>query len=82
MARPKAVLESVPASSEAYEAERLYYLHEIARSQDDGDRERQILSDMMQKFPASPFCAPSVRSLVVSISPYWKTFELRCRGQK
>ena len=27
-----------------------------------------------QRFPASPFCALSARSLVVSISPYWKTF--------
>src|SRR5207253_4604112 len=39
----KSVLESVPAGTEPYEAERLYYLHEIARSNDNGDLERQIL---------------------------------------
>ena len=27
-----------------------------------------------QRFPASPFCALSATSLLVSISPYWKTF--------
>src|SRR5207248_405202 len=58
----KSLLESVPASSELYEAERFYYLHEIARSKDDGDRERQILSDMMQKFPASPWLQEALLS--------------------
>ena len=27
-----------------------------------------------QRFPASPFCALAATSLVVAISPYWKTF--------
>ena len=58
----KSLLESIAASSEPYEAERLYYLHEIARNRDDGDRERQILSDMMQKFPASPWLQETLLS--------------------
>jgi soluble lytic murein transglycosylase len=58
----KSLLESVPAGSEDTEAQRLYYLHEIARSQDDGDKERQILSDMMQKFPASPYLQDALLS--------------------
>lgn len=58
----KSLLESVPASSEPYEAERLYYLHEIARSRDDGERERQILADMMQKVPASPWLQEALLS--------------------
>lgn len=58
----KSLLESIPASSESYEAERLYYLHEIARNEDNGDAERQILSDMMQKFPASPWLQEALLS--------------------
>ena len=58
----KSLLESIPASSEPYEAERLYYLHEIARSRDDGDGERQILSDMMQKVPASSWLQEALLS--------------------
>jgi soluble lytic murein transglycosylase len=58
----KSLLESIPASSESYEAERLYYLHEIARNKDDGDSERQILSDMMQKFPASSWLQEALLS--------------------
>jgi soluble lytic murein transglycosylase len=58
----KSLLESVPASSEDYEPQRLYYLHEIARSKDDGDTERQILSDMMQKFPASAWLQDALLS--------------------
>jgi soluble lytic murein transglycosylase len=58
----KSLLESVPASAEDYEAQRLYYLHEIARSKDDGDSERQILSDMMQKVPASPWLQDALLS--------------------
>lgn len=58
----KSLLDSVPAGNEDYDAQRLYYLHEIARSRDDGDQERQILSDMMQKFPASPWLQDALLS--------------------
>lgn len=58
----KSLLESVPATSEPYEAERLYYLHEIARSKDDGGGERQLLSDLIQKFPASPWLQDALLS--------------------
>lgn len=58
----ESLLNSVDPSSEDYEAERLYYLHEIARSKDQGDKERQILSDMMQKFPASPWLQEALLS--------------------
>lgn len=58
----ESLLSSIPPSNEGYEAERLYYLHEIARSKDQGDKERQILADMMQKFPASPFLQDALLS--------------------
>jgi soluble lytic murein transglycosylase len=58
----KSLLESIPAGTDEYEAERLYYLHEIARNKDDGDKERQILADMMQKFPASPWLQEALLS--------------------
>ena len=58
----ESLLNSIAPSNEGYEAERLYYLHEIARSKDQGDRERQILADMMQKFPASPFLQEALLS--------------------
>jgi soluble lytic murein transglycosylase len=51
----ESLLTSIPPSKEDDEAQRLYYLHEIARSKDQGDQERQLLSEMMQKFPASPW---------------------------
>ena len=60
--KAKELLDSVPPSSEEYEAERLYYLHEIARGKDDLDRERQILADMMQKFPSSPWLQEALLS--------------------
>ncbi|MBV9072324.1 MAG: transglycosylase SLT domain-containing protein [Acidobacteria bacterium] len=50
-----------PADDES-EAERLYYLHEIARSKDQDDKERQVLADMMQKFPASPWLQEALLS--------------------
>jgi soluble lytic murein transglycosylase len=58
----ESLLNSIPPSNETYEAERLYYLHEIARSKDQGDIERQLLSDLMQKFPASPFLQEALLS--------------------
>ena len=51
----ESLLTSIPPGNEDGEAQRLYYLHEIARSKDQGDQERQLLSEMMQKFPASPW---------------------------
>lgn len=71
----KALLESVPASNEEYEAQRLYYLHEIARSKDDGDTERQIISQMMQKFPASPYLQDALLSAsnMYLLRPDYKT---------
>ena len=56
------LLESVPPSDDEYGAERLYYLHEIARNKDDGDKERQIATEMMQKFPASPWLQEALLS--------------------
>ncbi len=71
----KALLDSVPASNEASEAQRLYYLHEIARSRDDGDAERQIISQMMQKFPASPYLQDALLSAsnMYLLRPDYKT---------
>ena len=58
----ESLLNSIPPSGEESEAERLYYLHEIVRSKDQGDKERQILSEMMQKFPASPWLQEALLS--------------------
>lgn len=62
----KSLLESVPESQDGtapeYLAERLYYLHEIARSREDGEQERQLLAQMMQKFPASPWLQEALLS--------------------
>lgn len=71
----KALLDSVPAGNEDYEAQRLYYLHEIARSKDDGDAERQIISQMMQKFPASPYLQDALLSAsnMYLLRPDYKT---------
>ncbi len=71
----KALLDSVPASNEEYEAQRLYYLHEIARSKDDGDTERQIISQMMEKFPASPYLQDALLSAsnMYLLRPDYKT---------
>jgi peptidoglycan lytic transglycosylase len=71
----KALLDSVPASNEDYEAQRLYYLHEIARSKDDGDTERQIISQMMQKFPESPYLQDALLSAsnMYLLRPDYKT---------
>ncbi|HKT25122.1 MAG TPA: transglycosylase SLT domain-containing protein [Terriglobales bacterium] len=71
----KALLNSVSASNEDYEAQRLYYLHEIARSKDDGDTERQIISQMMQKFPASPYLQEALLSAsnMYLLRPDYKT---------
>ena len=58
----KSLLESIPASSEPSEAERLYYLHEIARNKDDGDTERRVLAELIQKFPASSWLQDALLS--------------------
>jgi soluble lytic murein transglycosylase len=62
----KLLLDSVPESQDGttpdYQAERLYYLHEIARNRDDGEQERQILAQMMQKFPANPWLQEALLS--------------------
>jgi soluble lytic murein transglycosylase len=58
----KALLDSVPETNDDYGAERLYYLHEIARSRDDGENERQLLAEMMQKFPASSWLQEALLS--------------------
>jgi len=62
----KSLLDSIPESQDGttpgYQAERLYYLHEIARNRDDGEQERQILAQMMQKFPASPWLQEALLS--------------------
>lgn len=62
----KSLLDSIPESQTGtppeYEAERLYYLHEIARNREDGEQERQLLAQMMQKFPASPWLQEALLS--------------------
>ncbi|HWC17152.1 MAG TPA: transglycosylase SLT domain-containing protein [Terriglobales bacterium] len=71
----KSLLESVPAGNDDSEALRLYYLHEIARSQDDGDKERQIVAEMMQKFPASTWLQEALLSAsnMYLLRPDYKT---------
>ncbi|HVH86026.1 MAG TPA: transglycosylase SLT domain-containing protein [Terriglobales bacterium] len=71
----KSLLESVPATTDESEAQRLYYLHEIARSQDDGDKERQLVAEMMQKFPASPWLQEALLSAsnMYLLRPDYKT---------
>ncbi len=71
----KALLDSVSASNEDFEAQRLYYLHEIARSKDDGDVERQIISQMIEKFPASPYLQDALLSAsnMYLLRPDYKT---------
>ncbi len=50
-----------PADDEA-NAERLYYLHEIARNDDDGDQERKLVAELMQRHPASPWLEEALLS--------------------
>jgi soluble lytic murein transglycosylase len=71
----KALLDSVPANNEDYDAQRLYYQHEIARSKDDGDTERQIISQIIQKFPASPYLQEALLSAsnMYLLRPDYKT---------
>jgi len=71
----KSLLESVPPGTDDTEAQRLYYLHEIARNQDAGDQERQIVADMMQKFPASPWLQEALLSAsnMYLLRPDYKT---------
>ncbi len=58
----KSLLESLAEGQDEIEAQRLYYLHEIARSKDDGDKERELVSRLMQKFPASPWLQDALLS--------------------
>ena len=58
----KSLLESIPTTSEPHEAERLYYLHEIARNKDDGDTERRVLAELIQKFPSSSWLQEALLS--------------------
>jgi soluble lytic murein transglycosylase len=58
----KSLLDSVSEGSDEVEAQRLYYLHEIARSREEGDKEREILAKMMQQFPASPWLSEALLS--------------------
>lgn len=58
----KSLLDSLPEGQDEIEAQRLYYLHEIARSKDDGDKEREFVSKLMQKFPASPWLQEALLS--------------------
>lgn len=60
----KSLLESISATEPAdeLEAERLFYLHEIARNSDDTQKEQQILAEMMQKVPASSWLQDALLS--------------------
>ena len=71
----KSLLESVPPGTDDTEAQRLYYLHEIARNQDAGDEERQIVAEMIQKFPASSWLQEALLSAsnMYLLRPDYKT---------
>ena len=58
----KPVLESIPQADDEADAERLYYLHEIARNNDDGDQERKLIADLMERHPTSPWLQESLLS--------------------
>src|SRR5262249_29748828 len=58
----KPVLESIPQADDEADAERLYYLHEIARSNDDGDQERKLIEDLKQRHSASPWLQEALLS--------------------
>jgi len=58
----KPVLESIPQADDEADAERLYYLHEIARNNDDGDQERKIIADLMQRHPGSSWLQDTLLS--------------------
>jgi soluble lytic murein transglycosylase len=58
----KSQLESIPAADDEADAERLYYLHEIARSNDEGDEQRKKISELMQRHPASPWLQEALLS--------------------
>ncbi|HET9741686.1 MAG TPA: transglycosylase SLT domain-containing protein [Terriglobales bacterium] len=71
----KSLLEGVPEGQDEIEARRLYYLHEIARSNNDADKEKQLLGQMMQKFPASPWLQEALLSAsnMYLLQPDFKT---------
>src|SRR5205814_3012651 len=58
----KPVLEAIPQADDEADAERLYYLHEIARNNDDGDQERKLIADLMQRHPTSPWLQEALLS--------------------
>jgi soluble lytic murein transglycosylase len=58
----KPVLESIPQADDEADAERLYYLHEIARNNDDGDQERKLIADLTQRHPTSPWLQEALLS--------------------
>lgn len=58
----KRLLEDVPVANDLAEPERLYYLHEIARDEDNGERERAIAHDMVARFPESPWLQEALLS--------------------
>lgn len=49
----KKILESLAGLPDEINAERLYYLHEIARSQDNGKDERQLIDSLRETAPQS-----------------------------
>jgi soluble lytic murein transglycosylase len=58
----KPVLESIQQTDDEADAERLYYLHEIARNNDDGDQERKLIGDLIQRHPASSWLQEALLS--------------------
>ena len=58
----KPVLEAIPQADDEADAERLYYLHEIARNNDDGDQERKLIADLMQRHRTSPWLQEALLS--------------------
>lgn len=58
----KPVLESIAQADDEADAERLYYLHEIARNNDDGDQERKLITDLMQRHASSPWLQEALLS--------------------
>ncbi len=71
----KSLLDSLPEGHNEVEAQRLYYLHEIARSREEGDKEREILTKLMQEFPASPWLSEALLSAsnMYLLRPDYKT---------
>ncbi len=58
----KPMLEAIAAADDEADAERLYYLHEIARNDEDGDQERKLVSELMQRHSTSPWLQDALLS--------------------